>query len=164
MKRVMVIGCPGSGKSTFSRALHSKTGLPLFYLDMMYWNPDRTRVDKNRFLERLTSVLEQEAWIIDGNYHSTIEYRLQKCDTVFFLDYPTEICLQGVRERRGRKRPDMPWTESADAEDAEFLDFIRNYQTRSKPEICALLRRYPEKKVYIFSSRKEADAFLRGLT
>ena len=44
MKRVMVIGCPGSGKSTFSRALHSKTGLPLFYLDMMYWNPDRTRV------------------------------------------------------------------------------------------------------------------------
>ena len=68
MKKIIVIGCPGSGKSTFARALHNKTGIPLYHLDMMYWNADKTTVGKRAFLERLSAVLEREAWIIDGNY------------------------------------------------------------------------------------------------
>ena len=93
MKKVIVIGCPGSGKSTFSRALQAKTGLPLFYLDMMYWNPDKTKKEKTVFLESLASALQKDEWIIDGNYASTMEARLQACDTVFFLDYPLDVCL-----------------------------------------------------------------------
>ncbi|MBO5715969.1 MAG: adenylate kinase, partial [Clostridia bacterium] len=68
MKKIIVIGCPGSGKSVFSRALHNKTGVPLFHLDMMYWNADKTTVEKKVFLERLSVVLEKNEWIIDGNY------------------------------------------------------------------------------------------------
>ena len=68
MKKVIVIGCPGSGKSTVSRALHNKTGIPLYHLDMMYWNADKTTVEKGVFLERLSAVLEKNEWIIDGNY------------------------------------------------------------------------------------------------
>ena len=68
MKRVIVIGCPGSGKSTFSRALHDVTGLPIHYLDMMYWNSDRTVVEKTVFIRRLNEALDKEEWIIDGNY------------------------------------------------------------------------------------------------
>ena len=67
MKRIIVIGCPGSGKSTFSRALHSITGIPLYHLDMLYWNPDKTIVEKTVFLQRLSRVLREESWIIDGN-------------------------------------------------------------------------------------------------
>ena len=55
MKKVMVIGCSGSGKSTFSRALHDKTNIPLYYLDMLFWNADKTTVEKSVFLERLTN-------------------------------------------------------------------------------------------------------------
>ena len=73
MKKVIVIGCPGSGKSTVSRALHNKTGIPLYHLDMMYWNADKTTVEKSVFLERLSAVLEKDEWIIDGNYGSTME-------------------------------------------------------------------------------------------
>lgn len=160
MKKIIVIGCPGSGKSTFSRALHTKTGIPLFYLDMMNWNSDRTTVDKAIFHERLTEVLRMSEWIIDGNYGSTIELRLQACDTVFFLDYSLDICLNGIRERRGKQRPDMPWTEAVDEEDAEFIEFIKNYNSQSRPKIMELLDRYSHKKVYIFTSRKEADEFL----
>lgn len=71
MKKIMVIGCPGSGKSTFSRELYSKTGIPLYHLDMMYWNADKTTVEKDVFLERLLTVLDKNEWIIDGNYAST---------------------------------------------------------------------------------------------
>ena len=77
MKKVLVIGCPGSGKSTLSRALQKRTQLPLFYLDRMNWNPDRTTVEREVFRKRLQAVLQQEEWIIDGNYASTMELRLQ---------------------------------------------------------------------------------------
>lgn len=159
----MVIGCPGSGKSTFSRALHQITGIPLFHLDMMYWNSDRTTVEKAVFLKRLSDAIQQNAWIIDGNYGSTIELRLQACDTVIFLDYPLEICLDGIKERRGKARSDMPWIETEDKEDAEFIEFIKSYNTQSKPQIMDLLNLYSDKNIFIFNNRTEADEFLANL-
>ncbi len=160
MKKIMVIGCPGSGKSTFSRALHKITGIPLFHLDMMNWNEDRTTVEKSVFLERLSSVIQRDEWIIDGNYGSTIELRLQACDTVIFLDYPTDICLEGIRERRGKARSDMPWIENEDEEDTEFIEFIKSFNIQSRPEITELLDKYSHKDIYIFKNRNEADKFL----
>ena len=125
MKKVIVIGCPGSGKSTVSRTLHNKTGIPLYHLDMMYWNADKTTVEKSVFLERLSDVLEKDEWIIDGNYGSTMELRMAACDTVIFLDYPLAVCLDGIRERRGKPRSDMSWIETE--EDSEFIEFIKSY-------------------------------------
>jgi len=125
MKKVIVIGCPGSGKSTFSRVLHNKLGIPLYHLGMMYWNADKTTVEKNVFPELLFDILEKDEWIVDGNYGFTMELRMATCDTVFFLDYPLDVCLDGIRERRGKPRSDMPWIETE--EDAEFIEFIKSY-------------------------------------
>ena len=160
MQRIIVIGCPGSGKSRLSRALHNKTGIPLYHLDMMYWNADKTTVEKSVFLERLSAVLEKDAWIIDGNYGSTMELRMAACDTVIFLDYPLEVCLDGIKERRGKPRSDMPWVETE--EDAEFIEFIKNYNEQQKPKVLELLGKYSDKNIVIFKSREQADAFLNG--
>ena len=129
MERAIVIGCPGGGKSTFARALQNLTGLPLTHLDMLYWNADQTTVSREIFDERLQSVLEKDAWIIDGNYARTMEKRLQNCDTVFFLDLSTEVCLSSVRGRIGTKRSDLPWIETE--EDAEFMEYIRMGRKRT---------------------------------
>ena len=161
MKKIIVIGCPGSGKSTFSKALHKITQIPLFHLDMMYWNADRTIVEKPVFLERLANAMQTSAWIIDGNYASTMESRLQACDTVIFLDYPLDVCLNGIRERQGKPRTDMPWTENENEEDAAFIDFIKNYNLQSRPSVINLLSQYEEKEIHVFKSRGEADAFLQ---
>ena len=163
MKKVIVIGCPGSGKSTFSRALHNITKIPLFYLDMMYWNADRTTVENAVFLERLENVIQEDEWIIDGNYASTIELRLQACDTVIFLDYPLEVCLSGIAERKGKKRADMPWVEPEKEEDEEFMELVRNYNSKNRPEVLKLLEKYSNREIYIFKSREEADEFLSQL-
>lgn len=160
MKKIMVIGCPGSGKSTFSRKLHNITKIPLFHLDMLYWNSNRTTVEKTIFLKRLSDIICKDEWIIDGNYGSTIELRLRACDTVIFLDYSLDICLEGVKERRGKVRMDMPWIEAIDEEDTEFMDFIKNYNLQSKPKVMELLNKYFYKDIYIFKNRDEANEFL----
>lgn len=162
MKKVIVIGCPGSGKSTFSKSLHRITGVPLFHLDMLFWNADKTTVEKPVFIERLLKTVQNSEWIIDGNYSSTMELRMEKCDTVIFLDYPLEVCLNGIQERKGKPRSDMPWIES-DEEDAEFIEYIKNYNTQSRPQVLELLKRYSHKDIYIFSNRTQAGEFLTRL-
>ena len=126
MKKIIVIGCLGSGKSSFSKELHNKTGVPLHHLDMLFWNSDRTTVDKSVFLNRLSAVIQEDEWIVDGNYSSTMELRIDACDTVFFLDYPVDICLAGIKERFGKPRSDMPWIETE--EDAEFINYIESFK------------------------------------
>lgn len=159
MQKVIVIGCPGSGKSTFSKALHDVTGLPLYHLDMMYWNADGTKTPRCAFMERLYQALGKEFWIIDGNYGSTMELRMQFCDTVFFLDYPLEICLDGIKSRKGRERTDIPCAMPED-EDNEFIEYVNNYNSVSRPVVMELLRKYSHKRIIIFADRNRANEFL----
>ena len=161
MQKILIIGCPGSGKSTLARALHEKTGIPLCHLDMLYWNADKTVVEKSVFLDRLQAVLATDRWLMDGNFSATMEMRLAACDTVIFLDYPTELCLASVRARRGKPRPDLPWVETE--EDGEFMAFIENFAAERRPQILSLLAKYSDKRILIFKTRAEADAFLQSV-
>jgi adenylate kinase family enzyme len=158
MKKIIVIGCPGSGKSTFSKKLNSITRIPLFHLDMMFWNDDKTTVERSVFIHRLSEAMKQSEWIIDGNYASTLEIRLKECDTVIFLDYPLNTCLEGIRERRGKKRSDIPWIETE--EDSEFIEFIEKFAEESRPQIIEALNKNTKKNVIILKTRKDADDFL----
>lgn len=160
MKKIVVIGCPGSGKSTFSRELHCITGIPLYHLDMMFWNSDKTTVERNIFMERLNSVLQKDEWIIDGNYASSMEQRIVACDMIVFLDYPLATCLEGISQRRGKARADIPWIETED--DEEFIEFIKKFNEEQRPLIINLLEKYKNKNILVFSNRKQANAYLKG--
>lgn len=159
MKKIIVIGCPGSGKSTFSKALHQVTNIPLFHLDNIFWNADKTTVEKDIFYERISEVLQKSEWILDGNYISTMEMRMQKSDTVFFLDFPLDVCLAGIAERRGKPRSDMPWVETED--NTEFLEYVKNFNSNYRSQIMELLDRYCSKNIYRFSDRTEANEFIK---
>lgn len=161
MKKIIVIGCPGSGKSTFSKALHEITKIPLIHLDMLYWDADKTTCEKTVFLEKLSKTLQGDEWIIDGNFASTMELRMSACDTVFFLDYATSVCLDGIRERKGKPRSDIPWTETQD--DQEFIEFIKNYELQNRPAVLKLLDKYRSKDIHVFSSREQAEEFLHRI-
>ena len=162
MKRVIVIGCPGSGKTIFAEKLNKITGLPLHYLDAIWHKPDKTHIPREEFDQRLLEILATDEWIIDGEYGRTVEMRLKECDTVFLFDLPAEVCLQGVTNRLGKKRYEMPWIEKE--LDPEFEAYIKGFANDSLPRLYELIEKYgTEKQVIIFKSRKEADDFLNKM-
>ncbi len=161
MQKVLVIGCPGAGKSTFSRALRDKTGLPLFHLDMLFWNADKTNISREEFDQKLSDILKQDQWIIDGNYGRTLETRLKECDTVFLLDFSVSVCLAGAESRIGKPREDMPWTEQEF--DAEFKEWITDFPKKELPHVYALLGKYKNKNIIIFKSHNEIVRFLESI-
>ena len=163
MRKILVIGCPGAGKSVFARRLRDALGLPLYHLDLFWHRADRTTVSEEEFDKKLGAVLQEERWIIDGNYARTLESRLAACDTVFLLDYPLGVCLAGAAARVGTPREDLPWVETEF--DAEFRQWIEEFPQKQLPPIYAALRRCgSEKTVVVFKSRADADKFLASLS
>lgn len=161
MLKAIIIGCPGSGKSTFANKLRNITKLPLYHLDMIWHKEDRTTITKEEFDVKLSNLLEKDRWIIDGNYQRTLEMRLKECDTVFFMDYPLDICIAGVKSRVGHKHDDLPWIE--DNLDPEFEEKIVNFSKDKLPKIYDLLEKYKDKNIIIFHAREEADKYLKKL-
>ena len=156
--RILILGCPGSGKSTFARALAARTGLPLIHLDSVWWRADGSHISRDEFDRALAELLAGEKWIMDGDYSRTYEVRLRAADTVIFLDYPEDVCMAGIVGRLGEERPDMPWTESA--LDPELVAMVKNYARDNRPVLLDLLRRYADRQVLVFTDRTRADRWL----
>ncbi len=159
--RIIVLGCPGSGKSTFARALAARTGLPLIHLDSVWWRADGSHISRDEFDRALAELLAGEKWIMDGDYSRTYEVRLRAADTVIFLDYPEDVCMAGIVGRVGEERPDIPWTESA--LDPELVAMVKNYARDNRPVLLDLLRRYADRQVLVFTDRTRADRWLSEL-
>ena len=166
-KKIIVIGCPGSGKSTFARKLRDLAGLPLYYLDMIYHRPDRSTVSREGFDAALADILAKDEWIIDGNYLRTLPVRLAACEMVFFFDLPLEQCLEGAASRVGTVREDLPWTETE--LDPEFRQYILDFPKDQLPRMRLLLKdlcvagRSGAPSLITFTDRGQADAFVRAI-
>ncbi len=162
MKKIIVIGSPGAGKTVFSKKLSNITNIKLYHLDMLYHKEDGTHISKEKLEEKLMKIFKEDSWIIDGNYQKTMEMRLKQCDTVFLLNFPTDICIEGAKSRIGKKRNDLPWIEQELNED--FKQKIINFSKEKLPKIFELLNKYKNDiDIYVFTSRDEADDFIRKM-
>lgn len=161
MYKIIIVGCPGAGKSTFARILAEKTGIPLYYLDALYWKEDWTHISRAHLRLKQKKIMKNDRWIIDGNFMSTMEMRIKRCDLVIFLDYETDVCLQGIAERVGKKRDDMPCV--AESLDENFTEFVRNFNKERKPLMLSLFKKYSNVKVVTLKSREEGDKYLEEL-
>ena len=164
LNRVLVIGCPGAGKSTFARALRDldENGLPLCYLDMLFHRPDRTTAPQAEFDAALAKIAAQPRWIIDGNYQRTLPLRFAACDTAFVFDLPVDVCLEGAQARIGQAREDMPWVE--ETFDPEFRQYILDFPRDQRPAIENLIEQYRgQKRIVVFRTREEARQYLDGM-
>ena len=162
MKRILVIGCPGAGKTYFSKKLKEITSLPVVHMDNLYWNEDKTSISFDELNKKLLPYLKGEEWIVDGNYHDTLKLRLEYATDVFFLKMPREQCIEGILERIDQPRDDIPWVETK-KDAVELIEWTIDYEARTKADEEALLKEYPNVKVHIIKSRKNADTYLEKL-
>src|SRR5262245_48601957 len=164
MRRVLVIGICGAGKSTFSRALARKTGLPLIHLDKEYWKPGWTGTPKPLWRARVAELVAGDRWIIDGNYGGSLDIRLPRADTVVWFDYPTLLCLRRVVWRKlanyGRVRDDMG-EGCLERIDLEFLRFVWTFREKVRPTLVARLGEFGRHlRLVVFCRDREAAGFL----
>lgn len=167
MRKVLVIGAGGAGKSTFARRLGKLLNLEVIHLDALYWHAGWVETPKGVWAERVAELVQREAWIMGGNYSGTFDIRLRACDAVVFLDMPRLVCLWRVLKRlliyRNRSRPDM--AAGCDEKfNLEFLLWVWNYPKRTRPKIIAWMRENAgSKKVVWLRSPAEAQSYLADI-
>jgi adenylate kinase family enzyme len=164
MRRVLVIGSGGAGKSTFAARLGERTGLPVIHLDALFWRAGWRETPREEWAARVEELIAADAWIMDGNYGGTMERRLAACDTVVFLDFPRSLCLWRVIKRRakfrGRSRPDM--AEGCEERLTwEFVRWVWDYPRTRRPGVLKRLGELGEgQKIFVLRSPREARRFL----
>lgn len=166
MNKVLVIGCPGSGKTTLAKTLAEKTDLPLIHLDKIQWQGDWQCVRGEDFDRILTEEMKKPQWIIDGNYNRTIKMRLNHCDTVIYLDYPTRVSFFGALKRvvdnYGRVREDMGGN-CKERFDPTFFMFILTFNLKNRKKYHHMLKACGDKNIVILKSRRDAENFLNTI-
>jgi len=166
MRRVMVIGGPGAGKTTFARRLGELTGLPVTSLDRIYWLPDWTPRPAREGDRLAREAAAGEAWIIEGNYSATFPERLKRVDTIVFLDFGTTMRLRRVVMRTlrhfGRVRPDMA-EGCPERFDWGFLKWTANYRNNGRARAERMLATLPKHiRVVRLATPRDVRRFLDG--
>lgn len=155
MKKVLIIGSCGAGKSTAAETLSKIIQLPVIHLDAHYWKPGWVNSEKNEWLEKVRKLCAAPEWIMDGNYTSTMDYRMEQADTIIFLYYPRWTCLKGIFKRLIEScRPDH--IEGCEEKiDWEFFCYVWTFNKSRAPEILKKLGGLKNKKVYVVHNRVE---------
>jgi adenylate kinase family enzyme len=164
MRRVLVIGSGGSGKSTVAARLGELLELEVNHLDRFYWRPGWVEPARDEWLKTVTALADRDSWIMDGNYSGTLELRLQKADTIVFLDLPRVLCLWRIMKRfllyRNGTRPDMA-EGCRESLNLEFVEWVWNYPRRSRPKVVKLLQQHADgKQIFWLHSRSDVKQFL----
>lgn len=168
MERVMIIGCGGAGKSTLARQLGEKTGLPVVHLDQIWWAPGNWQhITREEFDAQMMAEMEKPRWILDGNFNRTMELRLEKCDTVIYLDMPRVVCLKNwigrVVKNWGHARTDMA-PGCSEWFDPEMALWIWNFNKHYRQRYLQMLSELEGKQVHILKNRREVKRFLDNLS
>lgn len=165
-KRIMIVGCAGSGKTTLALKIGEAMDIPVYHLDKYYWRDWKETPDEE-WKKTVTELAAQPTWIIDGNYRATISIRLERADTVIFLDYGTLTCLWGVLKRafrhRGTIRPDMG-EGCMERIDWSFIKWVLGFRRKARKPLVEVMDAYRGRvNIITFTNRKKAEKFLMNL-
>lgn len=166
-KKILILGCPGSGKTTLSLELARSTGLPCYHLDDLFWKKGWVPVEKSIFIEKIKEIVDKDQWILEGNYSEYLDIRLPKADTVIFLEESTITCLWRVLKRAislklfSDSESTLPKQIVQGFFDNKngvtddffgFISFVLRFKRRERSKVLDKLEKYTNLKVITYSS------------
>lgn len=168
MRKILVIGSGGAGKSTFAKRLSKILNIEVIHLDSLYWSTGWVETPKVEWKRMVEELITRDSWIMDGNYSGTLDIRYEACDTVIFLDIARMICLWRLVKRAAKyqnvSRPDMA-DGCPERLTPEFLAWVWRYKKRTRLKIVKLLEENPyKKKVIWLRSNAEVESFLANVS
>lgn len=166
MNRIIVIGCPGSGKSTLTFKLQNILKYPVMHLDKVYHIDNDTRISTEELIEKVNEFASSNHdWIIDGNYITTMEQRIILADTIILLDIDSNICVQNAISRSKKERQeDMAVGFDVSKISQDFLNYIAKFKETTLPKIMELYEKYKNtKRFIILKSYKDIDDYISKL-
>ena len=168
VKKIVVIGSGGAGKSILVREMSRILGINVIHLDALFWKPGWVKTSKGKWEETQKKLVQQDNWIIDGNYGGTMDIRLEAADAIVFLDMSRVRCVWQVVKRvlqyRGRTRPDLADGCPEQLPSREFLQWIWNYPKERRPQILQKLEEYGKtREVFVLHTPRQVRSFLKTL-
>jgi adenylate kinase family enzyme len=168
MRKILVIGAGGSGKSVLARRIAAQTGLPLIHLDALFWKPGWVETPREEWQRLVEELVGRDAWVMDGNYGGTLDLRFAACDAAVFLDFPPVVCIWRVLKRRAqfrnKSRPDAG-KDCPERLNWEFLRWIWSYRRKRRPKILEKLSvaEAQGKQAIVLRSSNQVEAFVAQL-
>ena len=162
MRRVVIVGSGGAGKSTLAADLGRRTGLPVVHLDRHFWHPGWVETPRDEWRAVQRELLAGDEWIVDGNYSATLDERLPRADTVVFCDFRAWRTLPRILRRTlfnlGRAVQAEGCPERLDP---KFLWWVLRYRSRSRPRVAqAIADLAPRADVRVLRNPRAVRAFL----
>ena len=167
MKRIMIVGNGGAGKSTLAQKIGQVLTLPVHHLDSLFWQPGWVETEREVFIQKQQQILSNDRWVVDGNYSGTMDVRIASADTVILLDYSRWVCLWGVISRRikyrNSTRPDVG-EGCPERLDWAFLKWVFTYPEKGKARALKHFAELPEgTQLLQFRSRRETERWVEEL-
>lgn len=167
MKRVMIVGQPGAGKSWLAREIGARTGLPVHHMDMIHWQPGWIERAKPEKIAMAQAVEATDRWVFEGGLSSTYDTRLARADTLIVLIVPLHLRSWRIFTRTlrdwGQSRPDLP-ENCPERFSLEFWSYIWRTRHSGSHRILTLASKAgPEKQVHILRNRRDVARYLKAL-
>lgn len=159
MKRIAIIGLPGSGKSTFATRLGKKLNIPVHHLDTHMFNGNVKR-DREEFLAVKEALVKEDSWIIEGCSLSTLEMRFARADTVIYFQLPRLQCIWRICKRLFTFNQADAITGCLNGINWTLIKYIWNFERDKGQDIENLRKKYPQVHFIVFHTASDVEEFL----
>ncbi len=165
IKKILIIGSCGAGKSTLAKKMHKKLHLPLIGLDQCYWKPNWKRTETKEWREKVKTLILQNQWIMDGNYKSTFDIRFPASDLIIFIDFNRFICFWRIWKRQLFKNRTDKLDGCKDKVRFDLMKWVLwTFPRQGRKEIYENIKKLDHtKKVVILKTSKDIKDFLNEL-